>query len=767
MAEDRTRRARPNAPQRPAPGQPRSGPKPPTKKQAAGGAAPKTAAKRLANPGAVKTWVRRGSYGVILAMIAAIGGGFMALNAVEVPEIDREVKNTSFVCLADVPDGECTAATAKAQFSAGGSHRIYVPLDDISPNLINAVIAAEDRSFFKHNGVDAWGIIRAAYRQVAGSASRQGGSTITQQYVKMVYLTNEGTFERKFNEAAIALKIEREMTKAEILEAYLNEAPFGRGAIGIEAAARSYFAKDAASLTVTESAYLAGLLRAPSYADEPTNPDKPKENKEATRRRHTVLVAMHEMGYITGEQLAEGDAQPFEDHVTASAPSQTGKTIASDFRDMGGEYILEWVRQLLVEKEGPTNVGQSALFGGGLKVYLEIDPTLQFAAFLSTQAGLNEYPGPAAAMMSVDDEGRIKAMIGGQNFATSEVNLALGQAGGGSGRQPGSTMKPVALAAYVAAGNSIKSEFWAPPTIEYLKANGELEWKVSNYEGKDLGKLTVEAATWYSSNTVYAQMMKKIGIESFSNMAKSLGIMAEQKRELGAVLGTTDTSVLEMTVAFATLGNHGERRQPHIIRRIESASGEVLYDAANDGTLAPVQAIDAAVADTVAGVLTGSVHSGTGANAKLSKPAAGKTGTTDDNKDAWFAGFSCGITAVVWMGFADVDENAGAIPAMVDTNGKPVTGGGYPARMWQKYMENAIKGRDDCAINKVDVGTIIDPIDEQYGPTTTTTIPPAPLAEGSTTAPTTAAAPGQPSQPGPQTSADPDGQPGDAARPGA
>lgn len=767
MADDRNRRAQAGAKPRAAHAQQRAAATRPPKKAAASANAAKPG-----TPSGVKTWLRRGSYGVVLAMVAAIGGGFMALNSVEVPEIERNVKNTSFVCLADVGDGECNASNSVAAISAAGSRRVQVGIDEISPHLINAVIAAEDRSFFQHNGVDAWGIIRAAYRSVAGSASRQGGSTITQQYVKMVYLSNEGTLERKFNEAAIALKIEREMTKPEILEAYLNEAPFGRGAIGIEAAARAYFDKPAADLTITESAYLAGLLRAPSYADEPTNPDKPAENKEAARRRRTVLAGMLEMGYITREQFDEGDAQPFEGQVLTSAPSSTGVEVMPEFRNVGGEYIIEWVRQILTDEKQSAFVGQSRLFGGGLRIYLEVDPTLQYAALLATQEQLQKYPGPAAAMMSIDDQGRVLAMIGGQDYAKSQLILPLGQAGGGSGRQPGSTMKPVALAAYVAAGRSIQNEFYSPASIVPVGVNGKEEPPIRNYEEADHGKLTVEKATWYSSNTVYVQMLQKIGMDSFADMALRLGIVTPQKREVGAVLGTTDTSLLEMAVAYGTLGNHGERRPPHVIRRIENAAGEVLYDAANDASLAPVQAIESGVADTVAGVLTGSVHTGTGANARLAdkkKIAAGKTGTTTDNKDAWFAGFACGVTSVFWMGYPDVDLTINAIPQMIDSNGKPVTGGGYPARMFATFMNVATRDRNDCDIAKADYGTLIEPVDETYAPTTTT-IPPDPaLVDPSLVDPsaTTTVAPGETGQSAPQASTDPNAQPGDAARPGA
>ena len=226
-----------------------------------------------------RLWCRRITFAMILLGVGTVGAGFVALNSVKIPEATRAIKTTSFVCTAEVADGQCTPSKSVAQFAQGGNNRVLVDLGEISGNLINAVVAAEDRSFFSHGGVDPWGIARALYRDLRGSASRQGGSTLTQQYVKQVYLTADRTPQRKLKEAAIAIKLERKLTKQQILERYLNEVPLGRGAIGVEAAARAYFDKDASELDIAESAYLAGLIRAPKYADDPTDPAKPQENK--------------------------------------------------------------------------------------------------------------------------------------------------------------------------------------------------------------------------------------------------------------------------------------------------------------------------------------------------------------------------------------------------------------------------------------------------------------------------------------------------------
>ena len=690
-----------------------------------------------------RTWMRRITFAMVLLLVAGVGGGFVVLNSVEIPEPTRAIKTTSFVCTGDVGDGQCTPSNAVAQFSAGGNKRILVGLDEISDHLINAVVAAEDRSFFSHGGVDPWGIARALYRDLRGSASRQGGSTITQQLVKQVYLNADRTAERKLKEAAIAIKLERKLSKREILERYLNEVYLGRGAVGVEAASRAYFDKDAGDLTIAEAAYLAGLIRAPKYADEPTNTAKPDEGKEATRRRHTVLAAMAEENYITAAEMTAADKSPFVGDVLDSPPPGKGTDLRAAFAANGGWYVIDWVRSQL---NAMPNVGETAVYTKGLRVYLTIDPRLQQAAQLSVASVIKNPEDPAAALVSVDDGGRIKAMIGGQNHDTSEVNLALGKEGGGSGRSPGSTFKPIALAEYVAEGNSVKSKIWAPPLIVFPKADDGNDWPVHNFEDEDFGETTVENATWHSVNTAYAQIMNKVTPKNFAAMALKLGVASPVKQVPSSVLGTSEVSVLDMTTAYSTFANHGTLKRPYIIRRVEASDGTVLYDGATDPAHAPiVDSIPPAVADTVASTLTGVIKTGTGTSAKLKQQAAGKTGTTDDHKDAWFVGFTCRVTTAVWMGYAGPKNPGEATPVMDNFQGKKVTGGTFPAQIWKTYMNVATDGTRGCSFKPTDAGTTVNPSDPQYAPTTTTTAPPvtvppvggaAPPAGGA--APTTA-----------------------------
>jgi membrane peptidoglycan carboxypeptidase len=750
MTEDQPRR-RPPAKPRPKPTpQARRAPEPEGRTATKQRPQPKKKAAPRQQRASWRVWLRRLTFAAVLLGVASVGIGFVALNSVKIPDPTRTVKTTSFVCLADVADGECSPSNSVAQFSAGGSNRVIIDIGDMSANLINAVVAAEDRSFFTHGGVDPWGIARALYRDLRGSASRQGGSTITQQYVKSVYLTADRTPERKLKEAAIAIKLERKLTKPEILERYLNEVPLGRGAIGVEAASRAYFDKDAADLTVSESAFIAGLIRAPRYADDPSDPSKPEENKEATRRRQTVLDAMLEEKYITKEEAEAAAAEPLDQLVLQTPPATTGPIVKKTFADVGGKYITEWTRQQL---KAMPNVGETKLLEQGLKVYLTVDPRLQAAAQLSTAQVLNQPDDPSSAMVSIDDNGRIVALIGGQNFDASEVNYALGKAGGGSGRGPGSTFKTIALAEYVNEGYSVKSEKWAPAGWIFPELDDGKPWGIQNYEEKDLGKLTVEQATWESANTVFAQIMLEITPEKFVEMAQKLGITGNVPAEPSAVLGSGEVSVLDMATAYSTLSNRGTRKPPYIIRRVEAADGTVLYDVSTDPEKQPTpDVIPPAVADTVNSTLAGVINNplGTGYRARLKTKAVGKTGTTDDYRDAWFAGFTCRITTVVWMGY---DNKPGEAARLMDAvrGDKKVTGGSFPADIWKSYMTAATEGARGCAFTPTDAGTNVEPLDDRYAPTTTTTAPPvaapppdgaAPPAGGAPAAPTTTAAPG-------------------------
>jgi len=657
-----------------------------------------------------------------------MGGMFVILDGITLPAATRPLDASSFVCLADVPDGACGPDNAVARLSAR-ENRVVLKYSEIPPQLVQAVVASEDRTFFEHNGIDPTGIARALVQDViSGSDSTQGGSTITQQYVKNVYLSKERTLTRKLKEAALAVKLERKFTKTEILERYLNEVYFGRGAYGVEAAARAYFATGVSKLRLDQFAYLAGLIRAPELADATKNPD------EATRRRSTVLDAMVQMGDITEEQADSARKVAWDGDVIARPLENSGVFVTDDFSAVGGDYIIDWVRKKLL-----ADYGEQAVFGGGLRISLTIDPVLQRTAYESITKKLNEPTDPAASLVSLDEKGRVVALVGGTNWADSTTNLALGKDGGGTGRSPGSTFKPVALAAFLDRGYSLDSLFLAPPSLD-VKG---LEKPVKNYNDESFGIIDVRTATWHSVNTAYVQIAEKAGFKKIPEMAKRLGITSPVKPDALAVIGAAgEVAPIEMATAYSTFANHGNLVQPWVIRRITPASGDPLF-VAPDPVATP--AIPATVADTVTDTLKGVLsEGGTGTAAKLKIDASGKTGTTDNYADAWFVGYTCHMTTAVWTGFP-----AGNVP-MTDVHGIKVTGGTFPAQIWHDYMSFATASQAPCAPVVPTPGTQV--LNPELATTTTTstlvpetTVPPA-IAPPATPPPVTAqpatAAPG-------------------------
>lgn len=640
---------------------------------------------------------RRFAYAGLVLVIVAIGGMWIALSSVRLPPAKRPVQ-TSFVCAIDVPAGKCGFDDAMARLSTS-EERVVVGYDDLPPVLVQAVLSAEDRNFFDHNGVDPVGIGRALVQDLVGdSRSRQGGSTITQQYVKSVYLTSERTFTRKLKEAILAIKLERTLDKREILTRYLNEVYFGRGAYGVEAASRAYFGVSVKDLDLSQAAYLAGLIRAPERADATRDP------KEATRRRATVLTAMVQEHYISADRAKLAGEVPWNTTDTGPGGVKQDVTILprpeerSDFGDvryqsLGSKYWVEWIRQQLRDR-----FGQGAETRG-LRVYTTFDPKLQKYAVDAVNGTLNQPNGPIGSLVAVDKDGRIRAMVGGRDYDTDKVNLALGKDGGGSGRPPGSTFKPFALAAFVEDGYSVRSKFRAPPTTEFPGVYGDVPgklWQPKNYDRADHGVQSVEEATWDSTNTVYAGIVDTITPKQLADMANRLGVRAKLDPVNALVLGTEEVSVLDMASAYSTFADRGVHIEPYAITRIEDSHGEVLFDASSD--VPHEQVIDADVADTVTDVLEGVLTRGTGTRAALKTPAAGKTGTTNDSKDAWFAGYTCNMTASVWMGYRQPKE-------MTSYKGQAVAGGSFPATIWRDFMSKATAGDGDCRYPETDAGT--------------------------------------------------------------
>ena len=555
-----------------------------------------------------------------------------------------------------------------------------MPLEELPPVLVDAVLATEDRDFFEHGGVDPVGIARAFYNDVRGRGVRQGGSTITQQYVKNVYLTSERSIARKIKEAILAVKLERELSKEQILERYLNTIYFGRGAYGVGAASRAYFGKDVRTIGLPEAAYLAGLIRAPEAADAGADP------VEASRRRDTALNAMVDVGKITQAEADAASAVPWEGHVIARR-DRTKLDLDPSLESIGGAYFVDAVQQQLLAR-----FGEAVLYGGGLRIYTTLDPGMQEDAWNAVTSTLNRPDDPQAALVAVDERGQVKAMVGGRDFGTQKVNLALGKAAGGSGRGAGSSFKPFVLATAIHQGISLNSKFNAPAKIILPKADAGKDYEVNNYADAEQGVLDLVDATRVSSNTAYAQLMVEVGPENVVEMAHRLGVTADLDPVVATALGSEDVSPLDMAVGFSTFANRGVRNDPELVARIEQVDDDGDLTVLDEASPSNDRVIPAAEADQVTHALRQVILGGTGRAANIGKPAAGKTGTTGNNRDAWFVGYTPRLTAAVWMGY----DNPPGTPTryMDDVHGIEVTGGSFPAQIWAKFMRAATAGVD-------------------------------------------------------------------------
>jgi 1A family penicillin-binding protein len=658
--------------------------------------------------------------------VAASGGAAAVVLNIELPSTDPLLQ-TSFVCAAEVTEA-CGPDNAIAALRAE-EDRINVPIEELPPVLIQAVLATEDRDFYNHSGIDPLGITRALYRDLRGDAIRQGGSTVTQQYVKNVYLTSERSLVRKVKEAVLAVKLERELEKDEILERYLNTIYFGRGAYGVGAAARAYFDKDVRQIGLAEATYLAGLIRAPESADASRAPE------EAERRRATVLTAMVEERFITSEEKAATEAVALVELVS----ERRDRTGLGDVKgntpedDIGTKYFVEAVRRQVAER-----FGEEMLYGGGLRIYTTIDFDMQRAAWNAVTSTLDRPEDPSAALVAVDQYGFVKAMVGGRDFDSQEVNLALGRDAGGSGRGAGSAFKPVVLAEAVRQGISVESKFSSPSTMTFPGVQGAQEgedWRVSNYGGTEQGVLDLIDATRVSSNTAYAQLMLRLGPESVVRMAKELGVRAELPPVPALVLGSGDVSPLDMAVAYSTFANRGLHNDPIMISRIEQVDEDGDVTVIEQATPSSDRVLTEEQADIVTHCLRQVILGGTGQSADIGRPAAGKTGTTQDNKDAWFVGYTPKLTAAVWMGYADPLPD-GSVPVMDAVRGREVTGGSFPAEIWRKFMRDATAGIDQGSFQAPEAfpGEVLN---EELQQTTTTQAPPSTVATTTTTVPTT------------------------------
>ncbi|HVF75943.1 MAG TPA: transglycosylase domain-containing protein [Acidimicrobiales bacterium] len=646
----------------------------------------------------------------LLAFTGVAGATYLLVRVPLPPE--RIQAETSF--LTDI-NGNRLAAIAT------DTNRVNVKLDDVPEVLVDAVLASEDKSFFEHGGLDPVGLARATISDIRGKGALQGGSTITQQYVKNTYLGSDRTLGRKLKEAALAVKVERKLDKREILERYLNTIYFGRGAYGVQAASRAYFGKDVKDVDLRESSYLAGLIRAPVGADALKNPTLAKS------RRDSALRLMARAGHISEADRQAAEAVPVESYVVAKEQADP----AFAMPDKGTQYFVEHVRRQLVAK-----YGEATVYGRGLRVKTTLDLAMQSHAYDAVYGFLNRNDDPAGALVAIDDNGHVKAMVGGKDWAASQLNLATGRDGGGSGRQPGSTFKPFVLAETVKQGYTVQSTFPAPAKIVFPKANQGSDYPVENYENEDFGNsLNLVDATKNSVNTVYAQLIDVIGPAKVADTAHHMGIQSDLVPRLSLTLGTSEVSVLEMAAGYTTLANRGERIDPTVIVEVATADGTVLERVRPSRT----KVLERRHADVVTYCLQQVVQSGSGTGAQFGKPLAGKTGTTNDFGDAWFVGYTPKLTAAVWMGYPEGNSRK-----MLNVRGRRVNGGSFPTAIFKRFMTEATKGVDTGSFPAVTSfpGKTLKPSTRGVIETTTTsssssTSTTAPAAAATTTSTTT------------------------------
>ncbi len=535
----------------------------------------------------------------------------------------------------------------------------YADMGDWAPR---ATVAIEDQRFYQHHGVDPEGMLRALSVNLESGETAQGASTITQQVVRNLYkeITVEKTLSRKAKEATLAIELEKKWSKKKILETYLNLVFYGNNAYGIEAASLTYFNKPAKNLTIPEAALLAGLPQQPTDFD----PYNPKHLPAATARRNAVLKAMHEQEMITDDEYQQALATKIK------------LTPTKVFKERKLPYFFDYVEQELKNKYGAATVR-----GGGLKIKTTIDPQLQKLAEQAVRWNLPT-GGPSGAIAVLDTKtGQIRAMASTESYEQSKFNRAAQ-----AQRQPGSTAKVWVLATYVSEGVNPDTTYYTSRPIKVRYPGASEWWEPKTYSGSYSGSMSIRSATIASDNSVYAQMTLDMSPEKISAQAHKMGIKSKLENVWSIGLGSQVVTPLEQTNFYSTIARGGVRIDPRAVLSAVTPGGTNLklkYPA-------PKRVLQDWQADTIRSILRDNVLGGTGTAASGIQDAAGKTGTTDDSKDAWFCGMTPELTACVWMGYNTPTPMPG------------VAGGGTPTKIWSDFMKEAlarVSNRDWFTVN--------------------------------------------------------------------
>jgi penicillin-binding protein 1A len=620
------------------PGAPRaSSPVAPRKKKSPNNNGPKKTTPQKSGSGkGGKLWIRRlFKWGIVIGlwMILALCG-LLGWYARELPDITKSAafeRETAITIL---------AADGSELMRYGEIKGKNLDVADLPPHMIYALLSIEDRRFYSHFGIDPLGMIRATVVNIFSGRLAQGGSTITQQLAKNLFLSHERTFKRKIQEAMLAVWLEYELSKDEILSAYLNRVYLGSGAYGIDAAAELYFGKSAKFLTLRESAMIAGLLQAPSRFSPRRNPNL------ANQRADVVLKAMADAGYITKDQ-AKGlsDVPP--------RPSQKPGSVNAV------RYFTDWVVDGLDELIGTPD--QDIIVQTTLNAAIQNKAENVLASALRSE-GRDKGIGQGA-VLAMGFDGAVLGMVGGIDYNQSQFNRVTQ-----AKRQPGSSFKPFVYLTALENG-------WTPDTLVVDEPITEGRYRPSNYDGEYYGEVTLETALYLSLNTVAFRLIKSLGPDSVINTARRAGIISPLQPDLSLALGTNVVTPLELTSAYAPIANGGYAAFPYAITQVKEKNGKVLYQ--RDSVIPTRRVIAADKASQLQQMMSRVVQYGTGQAAAQGFFVAGKTGTSQESRDAWFVGFSDRIVMSVWVGN---DDNSPM---------KKVTGGSTPARVWGQIMSYA------------------------------------------------------------------------------